>query len=423
MKSLSLRKPAVRGGFTLVELLVVIAIIAILAAFLFPAIQQVRESARSSTCKSQLRQFGTSFHNFAANDPRERLSTGAYDYLRDGCLDTYGWVADTVNSGSGLPMQMLCPSSPMKGSEKWNEILGGDTSNGGKLPNSLTLRLFEGSCSALQGVATTNSTIRNPFLQKLLEKGYGTNYATSWYMARSGVSTVQNAAGHGVFNTATVVDGEAMSCKGLGAAKGPLTMTDVTGSLVPASNIPVLGCAAPGDINEALLTQAVTGFLPAGSRLAETSNDGPAYWDGTKLVILDKTTTEIVVTVNTSVAMPPACAWCDDIIPSPNDPAKPTNAANGGGDTFLWLQDCRDWYTVHGGTRGHANLLMADNSVKVAQDLDGDGFLNPGFPAVGGAASTDGYTTDTVELAPFNIYGGPTIEKTVILGKGKFEGS
>ncbi len=45
-----------RKGFTLIELLVVIAIIAMLAAILFPVFAKARESARRSTCSSNLKQ-------------------------------------------------------------------------------------------------------------------------------------------------------------------------------------------------------------------------------------------------------------------------------------------------------------------------------------------------------------------------------
>jgi prepilin-type N-terminal cleavage/methylation domain-containing protein/prepilin-type processing-associated H-X9-DG protein len=44
------------NGFTLIELLVVIAIIAILAAILFPVFAQARESARTASCLSNVKQ-------------------------------------------------------------------------------------------------------------------------------------------------------------------------------------------------------------------------------------------------------------------------------------------------------------------------------------------------------------------------------
>lgn len=49
---------ALKKGFTLIELLVVIAIISILAAILFPVFAQARESARRTSCVSNLKQMG-----------------------------------------------------------------------------------------------------------------------------------------------------------------------------------------------------------------------------------------------------------------------------------------------------------------------------------------------------------------------------
>jgi prepilin-type N-terminal cleavage/methylation domain-containing protein/prepilin-type processing-associated H-X9-DG protein len=64
----------VKKAFTLIELLVVIAIIAILAAILFPVFAQARESARKTSCLSNIKQLSLGFTMYAQDYDEHMMS-------------------------------------------------------------------------------------------------------------------------------------------------------------------------------------------------------------------------------------------------------------------------------------------------------------------------------------------------------------
>lgn len=76
------KKKRHRQAFTLIELLIVVSIISILAAVLFPVFARARESARKTSCLSNLKQLGTAWLMYA-QDYDEKTAIAVYYHGTD----------------------------------------------------------------------------------------------------------------------------------------------------------------------------------------------------------------------------------------------------------------------------------------------------------------------------------------------------
>ena len=344
------------AGVTLIELLVVITIIGMLLALLLPALNSARESARSSACQNNLRQFFVGFSARASQDRSGALSTGAFDWRRDGCVVETGWVADLVNSG--VPVgKMLCPSNPAQISETFNDLLNFDANadscvnRKGRddqiMPDGST---FTNPCKALAALPP-GSEERIPIIEKqILDQHYNTNYTPSWYFVRTGFTLDKNG------NPQSNKSGCPASAGAVSSAIGPLTEKYLDGVTGSTALIPIMGCGA----KTGMLTKQI-GSYADGSPTVLTMTRGPVL----------KTTL--------------------------NTPSFPEGTPRSGESGWLstWtkqtLQDYRAFAPVH---RYACNLLFADGSVRSVTDENKDGFLNNGFPA----SAESGFADDKIEI-------------------------
>lgn len=421
-----------RFAFTLIELLVVVAIIALLTALISTSVVKAREAARSSLCQANLRNAGVGMMLYAQRSPNNRLCSGAFDHSREGCMDRYGWVADLRNVGMTDAETVLCPSNTMRVNEKLLDAYGLPTNDGlNDLTGPLRARYNHGMCgqqdwdgisgsgSPSSGFASTDELTderRALVTRYFVESGLNTNYATSWFLIHT-APRIQYRESDNSIRTAGQAAQQGL--RGKRETLGPLSVDFLAVTDIPQSNIPLLGDASPGDIDEAITPIAFAydstdifargdsterTFAAAGTILCESASEGPTYYH----------TGDREIKRIGSNGSRLETQWKCELDGSCEPPT-------GGAGNRMYLQSTLAWAGTHAGSGGFAiNLLFADGSVRSFSDRNGDLYLNPGFPIPGTLTEDQldatGYRNNEVELHPSEVFSGVFLAPSMIKG-------
>ena len=388
--------------FRLVDLLAVGFALAFIVPLCVLGIHFARHWSRQRQCQETLRHAGVAFWMHAENDPGGYLCSGATDIATDGSIDTYGWVADLQSHLDGLPL--IDPANPAVGLSTLNDVLAGDATTWSN--NGLPERYSDQPLINLMSRTKPMSNERAQWVaEHVISEGINTNYCASWLLTRQGIKLVTQPPNF----SQSVADPAYQNFQGLPSTTGPLKMSVIDRSRISSRTMPLLGCGAPEVGNQGRLMmdigpltassqqrERLGNHLPAGTALSRTVNRGPAFWhsvQGTMLFIKGGDILDTQMDGERGYGTTENC-------PPPIGPK-----AN-----HTYLQDTRGWKAVHG---TQINILMADGSIRVFDDLNGDGFLNPGFPVPNSTNSTLGtdYSDDTVKLHPSGMFNGLFVEE------------